>query len=128
MKPITADWVAKAEGDYATALRENEAKPSPNYDAAVFHSQQCAEKYLKAVLVEASQDFPKTHDLSVILDLCLSVEPTWESLREDLHSLTDIGVEVRYPGISADDEDAGKSIATATEARALVRRSLDLPA
>ena len=61
--------MAKAEGDHATALRENEARPAPNFDAAVFHAQQCAEKYLKARLVEASLDFPKTHDLSVILIL-----------------------------------------------------------
>jgi len=75
MKPLTSEWIRKAEGDFATAEREYLAE-SPNYDAVAFHSQQCAEKYLKARLVEVDIPFPKTHDLSVILDLILAVEPT----------------------------------------------------
>ena len=49
MKPLTREWVRKAEGDYATAAREMRARKSPNYDAACFHAQQCVEKYLKAL-------------------------------------------------------------------------------
>ena len=48
MKPITGEWVDKAEGDFVTAQRELNALDHPNYDAVCFHSQQCAEKYLKA--------------------------------------------------------------------------------
>jgi HEPN domain-containing protein len=46
MKPLTREWVAKAEGDRVTARRELRARRRPNYDAACFHAQQCAEKYL----------------------------------------------------------------------------------
>lgn len=52
MKPTTAEWATKAEGDFATAGRELRARKTPNYDAVCFHGQQCAEKYLKAVLQE----------------------------------------------------------------------------
>ncbi len=52
MKPLTREWVEKAEGDFATARRELRARKDPNYDAACFHAQQCAEKYLKACLQE----------------------------------------------------------------------------
>lgn len=52
MNPATAEWVSKAEGDFLTAGRELRARKSPNYDAVCFHAQQCAEKYLKAVLQE----------------------------------------------------------------------------
>ena len=45
MKPLTREWVGKAKGDYATARREMRARRQPNYDAACFHAQQCAEKY-----------------------------------------------------------------------------------
>ena len=51
MSAILDEWIAKAEGDFATAQRELRARRAPNYDAACFHSQQCAEKYLKAFLV-----------------------------------------------------------------------------
>lgn len=90
--------MAKAEGDFTTAGREIGAVESPNYDAACFHAQQCAEKYLKARLVEAGIEFSKPHDLGALLDLLVPVEMIWESLRFELDSLTDRAVEVRYPG------------------------------
>lgn len=50
MQPLKNEWIIKAEGDFATAQREMRARKDPNYDAACFHAQQCAEKYLKALL------------------------------------------------------------------------------
>jgi hypothetical protein len=35
MKPLTREWVKKAEGDFATAQRELRARKSPNYDSAL---------------------------------------------------------------------------------------------
>jgi HEPN domain-containing protein len=43
MKPLTQEWVKKAEGDFATAERELRARKNPNYDAVCFHAQQCVE-------------------------------------------------------------------------------------
>ena len=63
MKPATSEWVAKAEGDFATAGREIRARKMPNYDATCFHCLQCAEKYLKAVLQENETRIPKIHNL-----------------------------------------------------------------
>jgi len=51
MVTISQEWIAKAEGDLTTALREYRARNAPNYDAACFHAQQCVEKYMKAVLI-----------------------------------------------------------------------------
>ena len=87
MTPLTQEWVDKAEGDFATAERELQASVTPNFDAVCFHSQQCAEKYLKARLNEAKVPFPKTHSLSALLDLLLPMEPSWKALRLDLQSL-----------------------------------------
>lgn len=50
MNAIVKEWIKKAEGDLTTAAREYRARKNPNYDAACYHSQQCAEKYLKATL------------------------------------------------------------------------------
>jgi len=50
MNPLTLEWVEKAEGDFITARRELHARAKPNYDAACFHAQQMAEKYLKTML------------------------------------------------------------------------------
>ena len=127
MNPLVAEWIAKAEGDFHTARRELLAEQFPNYDAASFHAQQCAEKYLKARLVEAGIDFPKTHDLGSLLNLLLESEPTWEYLRDDLNSLTDRAVEVRYPGYSSDSNEAEEAVEIARTVRRIVRQSFGLP-
>ena len=53
MKPITTEWVSKAEGDFLLLERESLVTENPNYDGICFHAQQCVEKYLKARLCEA---------------------------------------------------------------------------
>jgi HEPN domain-containing protein len=63
MKPTTLEWIDKAEGDFVTAQMSYRARKNPNPDAACFHAQQCAEKYLKARLEEADLAVPKTHNL-----------------------------------------------------------------
>jgi HEPN domain-containing protein len=125
MRSITREWVDKAEADFTTAAREPHAQP-PNCDVAAFLAQQSAEKYLKARLVEENVKFPKTHDLSTLLDLILPFEPSWDYLRPALNALTSLGIEVRYPGTSADQQDAAEANQTASTVRNLVRSSLGL--
>jgi len=124
MKPATREWIAKAEGDFATARRELAVVDEPNPDAVCFHAQQCVEKCLKAVLIEHGREIPKTHDLSVVLSLVVIVEPSWEYLREELNSLTDRAVEVRYPGSSSEHGDAREAFEIASKVRGLVRERL----
>lgn len=52
-------------------LTESAAFPS----VAAFHCQQAAEKYLKAFLTWHGVEFPKTHDIGVLLDLVETVAP-----------------------------------------------------
>jgi len=68
MKPITQERIEKAEGDWATLMREYRARKNPNYDAVCFHAQQCGEKYFKARLQEAGIRFAKTHNLVSLLN------------------------------------------------------------
>lgn len=126
MNPLTLEWVDKAEGDFTTALRELRARKSPNYDAACFHAQQCAEKYLKARLQEAVIAFSRTHNLTVLLDLLLPVEPGWDKLRTKLLALTAFSVAYRYPGASADKDTAREALNLCREVREQVRLSLGL--
>src|SRR5215217_6885503 len=84
MNSQVAEWVLKAEGDFATAGRELRARKSPNYDAVCFHSQQCAEKYLKAFLQENEKRIPKIHNLIELMLLCEEIDSSFEMLRADL--------------------------------------------
>ena len=70
MKPSTQEWIDKAEGDFNAALTLYRARKHPSYDTACYHTQQSAEKYLKARLEEAGQSIPRTHNLYA---LCLPV-------------------------------------------------------
>jgi HEPN domain-containing protein len=128
MKSITREWVDKAEADFATAERESSVLRDPNFDAVCFHSQQSAEKLLKARLQEANIAFVKTHDLSFLLDLVLFVEPTWTTLRSELEPLTAYAVEYRYPGQSADQSEAIAALEACRKVRSAVRRALGLEA
>jgi HEPN domain-containing protein len=127
MKPLSLEWVGKAEGDFATALRETRSRRAPNFGAACFHAQQCAEKYLKARLMEAGISPPRTHSLPALLDLALPVEPLWELHREGLSILSAYAVEVRYPGESADREMAKEAIDLIKAFISAGRISLGLP-
>ena len=74
MNPAVAEWVSKAEGDFATAGRELRARTKPNYDAVCFHCQQCAEKYLKADLQANNKHIPKIHFLLELLAMILKFD------------------------------------------------------
>ena len=106
MKPITSEWVTKAEGDFAIVERESCVNSNPSYDGICFHCQQCAEKYLKALLCEANIAFTKIHDLIALLEQALEIAPFLETFREDLAYLSDFAIAFRYPGESADAESA----------------------
>ncbi len=97
MKPITQEWIEKAEGDWSTLMGEFRARKNPNYDAVCFHAQQCAEKYPKARLQEASISFKKIHDLKILLNDILPIEPTWINLQNGADSLTIYAEKFRYP-------------------------------
>jgi HEPN domain-containing protein len=126
MTPSAKEWVEKAEADHLSAGREYRARNRPNYDASCFFAQQCAEKYLKARLVEEGIAFPKTHDLEALLDMILSKEPLWETLRQSLVDITSYAVAFRYPGESATREMARTALTHAKRLRQEVRQSLGL--
>jgi HEPN domain-containing protein len=124
MKSATAEWVTKAEGDFATAGRELRARKSPNYDAVCFHCQQCAEKYLKAVLQENDKHIPKIHNLIELMLLCEEIDSSFEMLRADLVTMERYAVRGRYPGETAEKDDAQAAYAAAGIVRKFVKQKL----
>ena len=127
MKAIASEWVAKAEQDFAVAERESRVRKNPAYDAVCFHSQQCAEKYLKARMAEAGLSIPKTHDLALLLSQVASLEPGWALFRPALTFLSDFAVEFRYPGEPAEKTTATMAAKHCQQFRQAARLSLGLP-
>ena len=67
-RDMPRELVALAERDYQAALTLAHAE-DPQQDAAGFHLQQSVEKSLKAWLALKGIDYPRTHDLSLLLGL-----------------------------------------------------------
>ena len=110
MNDKVQEWIAKADGDLVTAERELRARKLPNYDASCFHSQQCAEKYLKAIMVQNGIRFRKIHDLRELLTLVLKKYPELELISDLLSELTPHAVATRYPGYDATREIAKEAV------------------
>jgi HEPN domain-containing protein len=92
-----ARWMEKAEHDFLAAEHAMELAAEGLTDIVCFHCQQCAEKYLKALLLYQGVAFPRTHDLRLLLDLV----PTGIPLglrREQVIPLNRYVIEGRYPG------------------------------
>jgi HEPN domain-containing protein len=78
--PEVAAWLAKADGDLRMARMALEA-PDPLFDQACFHSQQAAEKALKALLVAVGIPVPKPHDPVHLVDLLVPSLPSLDTRR-----------------------------------------------
>ena len=81
-------------------------------DTVCFHAQQCAEKYLKALLVWKGIPFPKTHDLSSLIAF-LPKDLQNLLTEEEQELLTEYATVTRYPG--------GYEDITLSETRSAVR-------
>jgi HEPN domain-containing protein len=112
---VCAEWLAKAENDLITAAHTLKLGESCPTDTVCFHAQQCVEKYLKASLVLHGMDFPRTHDLAILIAL-LPIELRPGMSTEEQARLTEYAVGARYPGWDQ------ISLAAARRAVALARR------
>ena len=117
MNEIVKEWLQKAEGDFRVAGRElNEAR-EPDYDAICFHAQQCIEKLIKAILIDKGRIPSKLHDLNVLSHAISEVNAGWDWVSEELRFLTMCAVSFRYPGESAELDDAKKAYEICTRLR-----------
>ncbi|MBI5205967.1 MAG: HEPN domain-containing protein [Nitrospirae bacterium] len=89
-------WTVFADDDLRIARHAFKLSSSCPYRIIAYHAQQCAEKYLKAFLVYKNVDFPYTHKLSRLLELCLPYGSWVEKLRA-AEELTPYAVTARYP-------------------------------
>lgn len=119
------EWVEYAEEDLIiakSALRRSK----PLTIGSCFHSQQCAEKYLKAILVSQNVEFPKTHDLLILNTLCTTAGIFTGFTKEDLGRLSGYAVHTRYPGNQPSPEEAKDSLEIAMNIRKFARAFLGL--
>lgn len=98
------------------------------YRLIAYHAQQCAEKHLKAYLVYKGIDFPYTHNVSRLLELCSEQGENWLKTLEDAEELTPFAITTRYPGEDTEvtKEEALRAITIAILVRDTVRLAINL--
>jgi HEPN domain-containing protein len=65
-------------------------------DTLGFHAQQAAEKMLKAVLASRGVDYPKTHNLRVLIELLAQTGIRLPETLSEITRLTQFGTTFRY--------------------------------
>jgi HEPN domain-containing protein len=106
-------WLKKAANDLLN-INNNLVATTIPWDTVCFHSQQAAEKVLRALLVSRGELVPRTHDLSALLGQCSAAGLVVEAIREDCERLQPYAVLTRYPGSPFEpDENEGRLAAEA---------------
>lgn len=95
MKPHE-EWLFKAEHDPASAIYLLSA-PEPLYDIAIYHTQQCAEKSLKAFLTFKEKEIENTHNLKMLAEICSAIDNEFTNLIDDCIFLNPYATLYRYP-------------------------------
>ena len=126
MKPAVKQWVEKAEADFGSAAKEMRSRKSLNYDLVCSLSQQCIEKYLKAMHQQQGLIFGKTHNLPYLLNFLTDNYPQLEMWRPQMERLSIYAVIFRYPGESADKETARQTLNWCKSIRKVVRDALGM--
>ena len=118
-------WIAHAEDDFNAATKLLRGK-KPSIYGACFHAQQCAEKYIKAMLVFKGKRFPMTHDLVNVNNLLQQVKIDLKTSDDILELLSSYAVRARYSGELPEMADAKEALEIAKKIRLFSRKFLGL--
>ena len=126
---LASRWVLKAEEDLTLARHGLRLGNDCPFGLICFLAQQCAEKYLKAMLTWRGIPFGKIHDLAELANL----RPTDVEVgvkRRNLDTLTVYAVQPRYPyaGPPLTRRNAAAAIRLAIQIRDSLREYLPVPA
>ena len=108
---LAKEWLRYAKSDLNTARHMfNDVHPKET-EISCYHTQQCAEKSLKAYLIAKERDLPYIHDLVELVRLCTAIESSFLTIQPYCVSLNPYGVQVRYPNeLAVDDSITGQAI------------------
>ena len=97
-------WLSKAELDLRAAAHEISAPEEGLWGDVMFHSQQAAEKAMKALLAWHDVPFRKTHNLEELGRECIALDATLATIADRAAPLTEYAWKFRYPGESDEPE------------------------
>ena len=119
----TAEWIRLAGMDIATAHHMFETFTPKPLEIVCFHSQQAAEKMLKSFLVSQGIEPPKTHDMQVLLEMCIEIDGSFDEIYEEAIMLTNYAVRFRYPAeLGITELDTKKALENADKIMLFVKK------
>jgi HEPN domain-containing protein len=115
------EWLERAADDLREAEHDLTATP-PLLRGAVFHSQQAAEKVLKAFLTAHDHPFPKSHDLDEIGSAVVAFDPSLAAVVDRAKDLTPYAWRFRYPGapLAPTEDETREALTLAREVCAAI--------
>jgi len=117
-------WIQYADEDLTTAESLLELQSSIPFRIVAYHAQQTIEKYLKAYLLYHQVDFPFTHDLLYLINLCAK-QGNWTTPFTKISKITDLATTARYPGRdSVSREEANEALDWAKKVKIAVLKEL----
>lgn len=118
-------WLIKAGNDLKSAKKLSDSN-GPILDTAIYHTQQCAEKALKAYLSYRKQPLQKTHDVEFLVEMCSKLDPGFNELLDDAGILTPYNAVFRYPGVAFEpsSEEVAEAIEKAAKIIAFVKKMI----
>jgi HEPN domain-containing protein len=119
-------WLEYGDEDLRLARHGLTLTSGVPYRLIAYHAQQCAEKHLKAFLVYHEIDFPYTHNIGRLLELCVE-KGEWARDISEADELTPFAITARYP--SQDEpvtrDEALRAIEIAWKVRETVQKALE---
>ena len=112
---LVRNWLIKAQHDL---LASKKLSNDNNYkDVAIYHCQQAGEKSVKGFLVLHDKEFPKTHDIRLLVQLAIKINPDFKQYQESADILTPYATAFRYPGdvLEPTPEELNEAIKKAEE-------------
>jgi HEPN domain-containing protein len=93
---LVKNWLIKAQHDLLAAQKLS-SDPEIYADIVLYHCQQAGEKAVKGFLILHDQAFPRTHDIRLLLQLAIAIDPSFQQQQEASEILTPYATEFRYP-------------------------------
>lgn len=118
-------WFTYGDEDLRLAKHGLTLASDTPYRLIAYHAQQCAEKFFKAYLIYYRIDFPYTHNIAQLLELCPD-KHEWGTSLQDAEELTPFAITTRYPGEDevVTEAEAKRAIEIAENVRTIVHTAL----
>ena len=114
-------WFSLAEQDLSIAKNSAITMHPIPVERICNLCQQSVEKALKGYLFLNDVEFPKIHDLRILLTMCVNLNPDFANFRKQMIYLNNFGVLPKYPNeLQITEDDAKNAIRFAEEIKEFV--------